>query len=278
MKALPVDNHSHSQWSWDATDGDMAGSCEAAIRAGLPAIAFTDHADFTPWSYPSTGARDTPTLRVIGPHSAGGVLNVDGYMKCLDQCREQFPELRIIAGIEAGEPHLFEKEITTVLDAGSFERVLGSVHSIEMGEGLVYAPTLFRSYPPHDVMRMYLAEVLRMVEQSTVFQVLAHIDYPMRAWPRSAPPFDPTSFEDDYRAVLRELARSERALEINTAGPWPAQHVLSWWHEEGGAALSFGADAHEPSDVGKDFDRATALARTAGFGPGLDQLDFWRRA
>lgn len=278
MKALPSDNHSHSEWSWDATDGSMVGSCEAAVRAGLSAIAFTDHADFTPWSYPRTGAQDTPTLRVIGAHSAGGVLDVDGYMQCLDECRARFPELRILTGVEAGEPHLFEKEITAVLDAGSFERVLGSVHSIETEAGLVYAPTLFRSHPAHDVMRMYLGEVLRMVQQSAVFQVLAHIDYPMRAWPRSAPPFDPMAFEEEYRAVLGELARTGRALEINTAGPWPAQHVLTWWHEEGGGAVSFGADAHGPDDVGKDFGRATDLALAAGFGPGRDHLDFWRRA
>ena len=39
-----------------------------------------------------------------------------------------------------------------------------------------------------------------------VTEVLAHIDYPVRTWPRSARPFDPLEFEDELSA--------ERAQEI----------------------------------------------------------------
>ena len=42
---LPPDLHVHTEWSWDAPRGDMERSCERALEIGLPAIAFTEHAD-----------------------------------------------------------------------------------------------------------------------------------------------------------------------------------------------------------------------------------------
>ena len=47
----PVDSHVHTEWSWDAPrEADMVRSCEQAVAAGLPGVAFTDHLDFTTWT------------------------------------------------------------------------------------------------------------------------------------------------------------------------------------------------------------------------------------
>ena len=61
-----------------------------------------------------------------------------------------------------------------------------------------------------------LSETLRMIESSDMFEVLAHIDYPVRGWPAAAGMFDPADFEDEFRAVLHALASSGRVLEVNT--------------------------------------------------------------
>ena len=106
--------------------------------------------------------------------------------------------------------------------------------------------------------------------------VLAHIDYPVRHWPAQAGRFDAAVFEDEYRAVLRALARSGRTLEVNTVVPLPAV-IVRWWYEAGGEALGFGSDAHEPAAVARDFARATAMAEAAGFHPGRHRHDAWRR-
>ena len=42
---LPPDSHVHTEWSWDGK-GSMERCCERAIEVGLPALAFTEHADF----------------------------------------------------------------------------------------------------------------------------------------------------------------------------------------------------------------------------------------
>ncbi|WP_328988475.1 hypothetical protein OG394_19855 [Kribbella sp. NBC_01245] len=49
---LPADDAVHSEWSWDALAGSMAATCARAVEVGLPALAFTEHADFTPWTLP----------------------------------------------------------------------------------------------------------------------------------------------------------------------------------------------------------------------------------
>src|SRR6266542_4046014 len=88
---LPPDNHVHTQWSWDADAGSMEASCARAVEQGLPSIAFTDHMEFTRW--------------VIAPEGRG-VLHRDA--------AKVGPDLQFDAPL---------------LDAGAWQRVLGSLHS-----------------------------------------------------------------------------------------------------------------------------------------------------
>ena len=95
-----------------------------------------------------------------------------------------------------------------------------------------------------DTMRRYLAEVVRMIEGSDVFQVLAHVDFPRRYWPGGRHRYEEKDFEEEYRAVFRALAGSGRALEVNTSSPLASVDQVRWFFEEGGQAVSFGSDAH----------------------------------
>ncbi|RKT53838.1 PHP domain-containing protein [Saccharothrix australiensis] len=273
---LPADNHVHTQCSWDAVEGSMRRSCERAVEFGLPAIAFTDHADFTRWTTPDTAAED-PSARTIGAHAHSGWLDVDDYRRHLDRCRWEFPDLRILSGVETGEPHLFKDEVAGLLATTRFDRVLGSLHALESGGDVVYLRTLFRTGDPEALLRDYLAETVRMIETAGGFQVLAHVDYPIRFWPARAGAFEAARFEEEYREVLRALARSGRVLEVNTGGPQLVAEIVRWWYLEGGTAVSFGSDAHVPWLVGNNFDLAAAMVESCGFRPGRDPLDFWRR-
>ncbi len=205
-------------------------------------------------------------------------LDVEGYLSSIDRCRDQFPDLRILSGIEAGEPHFFAGSVAAVLSAGRFDRVLGSLHSLlDDRQQLVSPERLFHRMSTDEVMRRYFAGVVALIENSDVFQVLAHCDFPRRYWPRSAGEFSEKVFEDEYRAVFRALSSSGRALEINTRSPLWSAAVLRWWYEEGGDAVSFGSDAHQPMRVGARFDLAVDIVEAAGFRPGRDPCDFWRR-
>jgi histidinol-phosphatase (PHP family) len=126
-------------------------------------------------------------------------------------------------------------------------------------------------------MRRYFTEFV-LVGGSPVFNVLAHCDYPRRCWPTDrVGAYEGTDFEEEYRAVFRTLALSGRALEINTRSPMASVSQVRWWWEEGGDARSFGSDAHQPFRVGEHLDLAVDVAEAAGFGPGHERFDFWRR-
>jgi histidinol-phosphatase (PHP family) len=251
----------------------MAGCCEQAIAIGLPAIAFTEHLEFTDGGEGDAigrAATDTRWWNRIRP------LDVTGYLAQVAECRERYPELRILSGVEAGEPHLFARSARAIVSGSDFDRVLGSLHAVLYQGKLVAADALFGFMDDDEVMRYYFAELLRLIEGSDLFQVLAHLDFPRRYWPKGAHLFTEAPFEEEYRAVLRALARSGRALEINTKSPLASVAMVKWWREEGGTSVSFGSDAHQPQRVGDRFKLAVDIVEQAGFRPGRDPFDFWR--
>ena len=114
----------------------MEATCRKALEYGLPGIAFTDHADF------------------VAIHEGQHELDVPGYLDAVERCRAQFPELRILSGVELGEPHLFPEKTAAVLAEGRFDRVLGSVHCIRIdgrARDLAEASTVVRDCINRDV-------------------------------------------------------------------------------------------------------------------------------
>jgi histidinol-phosphatase (PHP family) len=272
---IPPDNHVHTRWSWDTSDSStMELACARAVELGLPGLAFTEHVDFTTW-----GDGDAGTPEHVGSRRRVVPLDVEGYAADVARCRELFPDLRILSGIEAGEPHLFAASVAAVLAAGDFQRVLGSLHAMEFEGRLEYVNTaLFLALDPHELMRQYLQDMVVLVGSSSVFNVLAHCDFPRRYWPAArAGAYREADFEEGYRAVFRELASSGRALELNTSSPLASAELIRWWWQEGGDAVSFGSDAHRAVRVGDKFDVAVDVVESAGFAPGRDRFDFWRR-
>jgi histidinol-phosphatase (PHP family) len=271
---LPPDNHVHTEWSWDApAAASMARSCEQALAVGVGCVAFTDHLDFTDWTHGDRiGEEDLDPRR----YSAMRLLDVTGYLAAIEDCRERFPDLRILSGAEIGEAHMFAASAGALVARAGFDRVLGSVHAVPFDGRLTAADQLFGSLSAGEVMRRYLAEVVRLIEGSDIFQVLAHLDFPRRSWPPPAGPYDETAFEAEYRAVLRALAAGGRVLEVNTKGPLASVELIRWWRDAGGRAVSFGSDAHQPWRVGAKFKLAVDVVEAAGFRAGRDRFDFWR--
>src|SRR6201995_5083680 len=214
---VPADNHVHSEWSYDTTDqASMTGACERALDVGVPAIAFTEHLDFTRW-----GANDPGLARGLEPRHRSRIaaLAVTGSLAAVEDCRQRFPDLRILSGIETGEPHLFAASAGAVAGAHDFDRILGSLHAVPVRGRLAGLSAMFGMFGPDEVLRRYFAELLRLVQGSDLFQVLAHLAFPRRYWPPSAGRYQEKEFEEEYRAVLRALAESYRAPGVNTKGP-----------------------------------------------------------
>lgn len=275
---LPADSHVHTEWSWDAPGGSMDATCARAVELGVPAVVLTEHLDHTAFT---VAMEELEPGHVVLRLADRGVLtppafDAVGYLEEIERCRDSYPGLRVLSGLEVGEPHGHAAAVADVLAAGDFDRVLGSLHCLPDGDGLAEPPGLYRHHDPADVMRAYLAEVAVMVSGPQRFEVLARIDYPVRSWPRSARPFDPRDFEEEFRHALRATAEAGRVLEVSTRAPLHPL-VLRWWHDEGGQAIAFGSDAHDPDGVGRGFQEAARRAEATGFGPGSDPAEFWTR-
>ncbi len=203
-------------------------------------------------------------------------LDADGYFECIERMRSEFPDLRILTGVGFGQPHLYEKEARELVDLDRFDRINGSLHTLDLGDGRAEPSRLLRERPGAEVMNAYLEEIPVMVAGSDAFEVFTHIDYVVRHWPFDViGPFDPRDFEDGILAAMRSIAQSGRALELNTRRLW--SWVPQWWAEEGGTAITFASDAHTPEALAGNFGEAVILAEAFGFRPGSTPEAFWTR-
>jgi histidinol-phosphatase (PHP family) len=259
-----ADLHVHSEFSWDAPNGSMEATCRGASEMGLPGIAFTDHADY----------RD-----------GGGRFDLTDYSDAIEKCRSKFPNLRILTGVELGEPHRFREQAEALLRAYPFDLVLGSCHSIQIDDRLVFIGDEGTLEPAvaHDNVRAFFAETLDLVERDPVFGALTHLDYPKRDWPHEALVYSDGDFEEEIRAVLVAAASAGLALEINTNGgrlgygPCPGPAVVGWWAESGGRAITIGSDAHSPKRLALGHEVARGMADALGFRSDRDRFGFWFR-
>jgi histidinol-phosphatase (PHP family) len=252
----------------------MVLMCERAVAIGLGAVVFSEHLDLDPWIADS----DDVLEHQKSMHSDGWFhplrFQADRYFEAVDRCRHTFPELRILTGVEYGQPHRCDDRVGNVVDLAALDRVNGSLHTLPFRDDYAEPNTMFRHLPADDVMWSYLEEIPRMVAGSSTFSVFTHIDYAARSWPVATEgPFDPTRFEEGFRGAMRAIAQSDRALELNTRrlGAW----VPRWWAEEGGRAVTFGSDAHEPASLADRFPEAAILAESTGFRPGTRPGDPW---
>jgi histidinol-phosphatase (PHP family) len=278
--SLPADSHVHTEWSWDAALGDMVRTCSRAVDIGLPAVAFTEHVDHTVWTLDRSHV--DPDAHLLAFTSADGLVSpglfdAAGYLDAVTACRERFPALRILTGVELGEPHLHAEAVRQVLSAGTFDRVLGSLHCLADGDGWTEPGELFGWRVASDIIRTYLLDLADMVAADDTFEVLAHIDYPVRSWPAPTEGrFPPEDFEAEFRHALEATAAAGKVLEINTVLPLHPT-LVHWWHEAGGDAVSFGSDAHAPGALARRFQEASHLAEACGFRPGRNPHDLWGR-
>lgn len=267
----------------------MERTCSRARQLGLKSLAFTEHVDLTPWAM--HGEHVAPRFRA---HIRNGAfvaepLDVAGYLECLQRCRDRFPDLRILSGVEMSEPHLHSGETRELVSRAGFDRVLGSVHSLEdldvvvsSGPRSEFPPArveVRRAYTQRaapDVVRSYLAEVVTMAKSDEPFSVLAHIDFHRGSGRAVLGGSDHSWSRTSTGGALEALASSGRSLEVNTRLPLASQ-VVDWWHDAGGESVTFGSDAHEPENLAKEFAETAAMVAARGFRPGPTPYELWRR-
>jgi histidinol-phosphatase (PHP family) len=244
-----IDYHVHTDNSFDSKT-PMKQMCQRAVDLGVSELAFTDH---------------------FNNHLLDidiGYYNPDRFFEDIRMCRQEFPALNILAGIEVGEPHRWARKIQPVLTKHPYDLVLGSLHWV--GRENVFQPQYFQTRYPREAYLNYFDELLVMIQKGD-FDILAHVDLPKRVGYEMYKGFDITEYEPQIRAIWQACIDKGITPEINTKALRMGVHELHpsplalWWYVEmGGRQLTIGSDAHHTSSLSSGITEAIQAATSVG--------------
>ncbi|WMJ22618.1 histidinol-phosphatase HisJ family protein [Paludicola sp. MB14-C6] len=253
-----IDCHNHSSYSFDA-ESSVYDMCLSAKRAGLTAFAITDHADVNVFEKYDIGNRIQNSLAEIS--------NV----------KSQFSDMKIIAGIELGQPLQDTARANQLLSLEGLDFVIGSLHNLNKEKDFYYYDFKNASHEAIiDMLNRYYQELYDMAAHSD-YDILGHITYPYRYYYQAkltdceiALPFE--SCKESITKILKEVIQRGKGIEINTSGlrqtmnkTMPSEDIIRLYRQLGGVYLSIGSDAHNANDVFKGIKDGHELAKRAGF-------------
>ncbi len=250
MKPI-CDYHMHTPLCGHAV-GQPSEYVEQAISLGLEEIGFSDHAPF---------------VHMTDPGVTMNMLQLPDYYQMIEEVQQKYKsELRIKMAIEADFIPGYEEKTKAILADYPYDYVIGSVHFIK--EWGFDNPDEREKWDEQDVNQVYhdYYELLRQSAQSGMFDIMAHVDLVKKFGDRAT-----EDMSDEVRKTAQVFKESGVAVEINTSGlrkiveeMYPSLENLKIY-QQAGVPLTFGSDAHDPMDVGKDFDEAFDLAKEAGY-------------
>jgi histidinol-phosphatase (PHP family) len=248
-----TDNHTHTCFSGDS-DAPVRGQIEAAIKAGLSGITFTDHLD-----------PDFPLDRDLF------MFDVDAYFRELRPLQAEYKaQIDVRIGAEIGMRPDQAALLPALAAAYPFDVVIGSIHVVDLYDP--YYPEYWKDYGTEKGLRRFFEVTKECVDLFDFYDTLGHIDYIFRYMPKDGPQLCAGDFAPLIDDILRTLIKKGKALEVNTAGwkyglpePHPCSDILKRYHELGGRKLTLGSDGHQPAHLAYDFDRVAGYLKSCGF-------------
>jgi histidinol-phosphatase (PHP family) len=240
------DYHMHSTVSFDArsTAVEMA---QAAVRAGLKEICFTDHIDYE-----------------VGVEKQIMVFDTDVYNAAYDGL--EVPGLKIRRGLEFGLKPCNQAQLKQDLHRRHFDFVLGSIHHVD--ELDIYFAPYWQDKTVDQAVERYLRETLACVEAHDDYDVLGHLTYISKAAAHPDPkPVYYEQYPELFDAILKTLAQKGKGMEINSSGVdrcgdfLPMKELFVRFRELGGEIVTMGSDAHDTTRVGQYADRACGILK-----------------
>jgi histidinol-phosphatase (PHP family) len=223
---------------------------ESARVSGVDEIGFSEHVYYFV---------QTRTLWTVPYQVERCVYDLDAYVEAVLQARGR--GLPVKLGLEVDYVPGREDETRALLAPYPWDYLLGSVHFID-GLGVDGEPRLTDEVGVEEGWQRYFATLGRAA-RSGLFDSLSHPDL-VKVFGTRAAAFD-------YADVADAVAEAGVAVEVSTAGLrkpvgelYPHPDFLAACRERD-VPVTTGSDAHSPQLVGRDFDRARALLRAAGY-------------
>jgi histidinol-phosphatase (PHP family) len=180
-------------------------------------------------------------------------------------------ELKV--GIEADFLPGREDRVANFLDGREWDYVVGSVHflrddAIDVHGEPDWEPwDVWRGADPEKVWARYF-ETLGEAARSGMFDILAHLDL-VKVFAGRVPLPD-GDLRRFYERAMDGIADSDVAVEVSTAGLrkpvgeiYPAPALLEMCLDAG-RPVALSSDAHEPDQLGYEYERAVELLRGLG--------------
>ncbi len=232
--------------------GEPVEYAARALEVGLTEIGFSDHSpmrtdDFDNWRMYAS--------------------QLDEYVEKVRKAQTDFPQLTIRLALEVDYIPGHEDWIRELAGRHPWDYFIGSVHYVAENFAVDDPDKLsdWKKRDPLEVWTVYF-ERLTAAAESGLFNIIGHADLPKKFGLH--PDRDLTPLHERF---LRAAKASDTAIELNTAGLrkdcreiYPCRHLLTQAFLIG-VPITFGADAHQPGEVGMNFTEAIHLARSVGY-------------
>jgi histidinol-phosphatase (PHP family) len=238
-----VDYHMHLRNPEERVDHTVEAIerfVETAIARGVDEIGFTEHVYYF---------RQTHAVWSLPYQTERCVYDLDAYVDTVVEGKRR--GLPVKLGLEVDYVGGRQEELAHALEPYPWDYLLGSVHWLD-GLAVDQEPGVWAEFPVEEVWRRYLAALSELAASGHV-DVLAHPDLAKIFGRR------PTQIEyPELDGVALEISTSGLHKLVGELYPDPAMLVSR-------PPITLASDAHVPVNVGRDFDRALAFARAAGY-------------
>lgn len=230
------DLHLHSKFSFDSYT-DPEENIKAAIRNNIKIMAFTDHIDNF-----CQNDRDIS-------------FDLEKYFSTIYKFREKYKnQIKILAGVEVGLAYENADKINQFIDENPFDFIIGSIHAVEFND--IWSNRKSIEKNPKYYFKKYYQYMLESIKSCKNFSVLGHIDYIDRYIKDKSVIPDFSFYEDLIEEILKELIKTNRGIEYNTAGfrnnlsyANPKDKILDKYKNLGGKIITLGSDSHYPDTI-----------------------------
>ena len=248
---MRVSYHNHTNWSDGA--GTLAAMIQAARQAGLDELGISDHFVLYPGRQQVEWSMDVDLL--------------GDYVLNLRAAAGETRGLTLRLGVEADYFPETVEQLRETLAEYPFDYVIGSVHYVD-GFPIDSDARHWEALSVeerNEKWRLYWVRV-RQLAESGAYDFVGHLDLPKKFGYRPT-----VDLGREADAALDAIAAADMAIEINTAGwslpageAYPSLELLRAARRRS-IPLLINADAHFPEYLTRNFDRAAALARQAGY-------------
>jgi len=245
-----IDYHIHTKLCNHAR-GVMSTYVKRAIEKGLKEVCFLDHLTL---SEPGNRLSMTPG-------------EVPFYFQAVQKLKHNYNGvIDIKVGLEVDFSPANTDFVEEIIETFSFDVIGSSIH-FPGNIDIVNSRSDWKQgrFDTDYVYQLYFSQFKTMLEYD-YFDVICHLDLPKKFGRKPIKTFD-----KEFDEIITLIKDKDLTVELNTSGynhpvseAYPATGIIKKCHKAG-VRMTLGSDSHHPNHVGRHFDRAFALLRSAGY-------------